>query len=227
MLERQKNLLASHLNVQEHGRYNLSFTASSLRPELARIIAETYQDCRDWDDTKTKVLAQNSLQSRTLSSRIRMELEIRQRVQMLTPDQIELLAQAPSDGRIAITWLSMLKRSRFVFDFAAEVLRSKLDGSDLYLRPSDYESFWSIKSVTHPELAGISKTTHEKIRQVLHNMLREAGILSSTTGDSLIARPVIPHDAMASIIADDRKWLAGFLVPDHEIVSMKGCSYGV
>ena len=227
MLERRKKLSVLHSSEQELGRYNLSFTASSLRPELARIIAETYQDCRDWDITKTKVLAQNSLQSRTLSSRIRMEREIRQRVQMLTPAQIELLAQAPSDGRIAIAWLSMLKSSRFVFDFVAEVLRSKIEGADLYLRPSDYESFWSIKSVTHPGLTKISKTTHAKIRQVFHTMLREAGILSPTTDENLISRPVVPHDVLLSIIADDRKWLACFLVPDHEIVSNKGYSYGV
>jgi len=28
-------------------RYSMSFTAASLRPELARIVAETYLDCGD------------------------------------------------------------------------------------------------------------------------------------------------------------------------------------
>lgn len=206
-------------------RYNLSFTASSLRPELARIVAEAYLDCRDWDLAKQRVLLENALQSRTASSRIRMEREIRQRIQTLTPPQTQILATAPSDSRTAIAWLSMLKISSFVFDFAAETLRSKLETSDTVLRPSDYETFCSAKSVSHPELAAITPSTQAKIRQVLLTMLREAGILSES--DNAIRRPVLPHDVQQAITTDDHRWLAGFLVPDSEIRFLRGARHGL
>ena len=34
--------------------YNLTFTAASLRPELARVVAETYLATGDWQATKEK-----------------------------------------------------------------------------------------------------------------------------------------------------------------------------
>ncbi len=207
-------------------RYNLSFTASSLRPELARIVAEAYLACRDWELAKMRILEGNALQSRTASSGIRMERELRQRVRTLTLPQIEILASAPSDSRAAIAWLSMLKSSGFVFDFTSEVLRSKLEALDPVLRPSDYETFCTVKSAAHPELLAIKPATQAKVRRVLLTMLREAGILAKSPNDNRLMRPVIPHDALNAIIADDRRWLAGFLVPDTEISSIRGPYHG-
>ena len=208
-------------------RYNLSFTAASLRPELARIIAETYLACADWDLTKQRVLEHNALQARTVSSGNRMEREIRQRVQKLTRPQIEILASAPADSRAAVAWLSALKSSAFVFDFAAEVVRAKLEALDPVLRPSDYETFYSGKCTAHPELVAIKPATQVKIKCVLLTMLREAGILNQSSTADTFCRPVVPHNVLATIIADDRRWLAGFLVPDNEISLVRGSRHGV
>jgi hypothetical protein len=41
--------------------YNLSFTAASLRPELARIIAERFLMTNDWQATRKWVLSTNAL----------------------------------------------------------------------------------------------------------------------------------------------------------------------
>lgn len=107
--------------------YSLSFTAASLRPELARIVAEIYLACGDWDLARKRVLSENALQSRTQTSSGRMEREFRHRLQTLTRHQIEILATAPADSRIAIAWLAVMKHSAFVFEYAAEVLRTKLE----------------------------------------------------------------------------------------------------
>jgi hypothetical protein len=203
-------------------RYNLSFSAASLRVDMARILAETYLDTGDWSVARQKILLQNALQARMQSSNVRMEREIRQRVQLLTVPQIEILAKAPSDSRVAIAWLSMLKSSAFVFEFAAEVLRAKLQTMDTMLRPSDYEAFHTAKSAGHPELASLTPASQAKVKQVLLTMLREVGILAASGLDNRISRPVIPHDVLAAILADDRRWLAGFLVPDAEILSTRG-----
>jgi len=203
-------------------RYNLGFSAASLRADMARIVAEAYLDTRDWSLAKERILTQNALQTRVQSSSTRMEREIRQRVQLLTVPQIEILAKAPSGSRTAIAWLSMLKSSAFVFEFAAEVLRAKLQTMDTTLRPSDYEAFHTAKSAGHPELAGLTPASQRKVKQVLLTMLRDVGILATSGADNRIARPVVPHDVFAAILADDRRWLAGFLVPDPEILSLQG-----
>lgn len=215
-------VLKTHKRLIEDGSsYSLGFTAASLRPDLARIIAETYLSQGDWEQTKQKVLGTNALQSRSKSSGIRMEREIRQRLQTLTRQQLEILAHAPSEGRRAIAWLSVLKHSAFIFTFAAEVLRAKLEISDFVFRPSDYEGFYHSQSIAHPELAVLNPSTQAKLRGVLKTMMREVGILEADLKNNTIHRPIVPHDVMGTIMADNRKWLAGFLIPDSEIASLR------
>ena len=200
--------------------YNLGFTAASLRPELARIIADSYLLERDWQAAKARVLSSNQLQARTRSSAVRLERELRQRLQTLTAEQLSLLAQGGADERTAMAWLSALKSLAFVFDFAADVLREKLALHDGVLRPSDYESFLDKKSGIHPELAELASTSRRKVRQVLLLMLHEAGILTQDKPFPTLHRPFVTPTAFRSIAADDRRWLAGFLVPDAEILAL-------
>lgn len=198
--------------------YNLSFTAASLRPELARIVAECFLKVGDWDQAKAQVLATNALQCRSASSTVRLERELQQRLQTLTHEQLSLLAKATAEDHTAMAWLAICKRSPFVFEFATEVLRDKLAAHDAILRPSDYESYVEHKSLPHPELARLTPSSKRKIRQVLLRMLAEAGLLVSTRHGA-IQRPVLSPAVMRAVTADDRHWLAGFLVPDAEITS--------
>jgi hypothetical protein len=197
--------------------YNLSFTAASLRPELARIIAECFLEEPDWSAVKTRILSSNALQSRSGSSAVRMERELRQRLQTLSPQQIALLAHSTAEDRAAMAWLAMLKYNPLAFDFAAELLRDKLASYDPVLRRSDYESFVNIKAAQHPELASLTPSTEVKLRRVLLRMLGEAGLLVSGSGLGTIQRPLLSPDSVRAIRSDQPRWLAGFLVPDEEI----------
>lgn len=199
--------------------YNLSFTAASLRPELARIIAEYYLELGDWNLAKDRTRTANALQCRSVSSAIRMERELRQRLQTLTMDQITLLAQATAEDRAAIAWLATFKRIRFAFEFVAEVLRDKLGGHDPVLRHSDYEAYLESKSLSHPELLRLTTSSKTKIRQVLLKMLTEAGILVKGTSLGSIQRPTLSQAVIRAVTSDSPSWLAGFLVPDTEIPS--------
>lgn len=201
--------------------YNFSFIAASLRPELARIVAGIYLDCRDWNLTKKRVLDENAFQVTAKSSAARLEIEIRHRLQTLTRRQIEILATAPSDSRVAIAWLSVLKKHAFIFDFTSEVLRAKLENLDAVLRPSDYENFFHSKSVSHPELSALKPVTQSKIQSIVITMLREVGILGENLKEFSISRPVLPTEVLDSILDDSPSWLAGFVVPDDEIASLK------
>ncbi len=199
--------------------FSLSFTAASLRPELARIVAESYLELGDWDLTKERILSSNALQCRSASSGIRLERELRQRLKTLTASQITLLAQATAEDRAAIAWLAACKHIRFVFEFAAEVLRDKLAAHDPVLRHSDYEAYVESKGLTHRELAQLTPSSKNKIRQVLLRMLSEAGLLAKAPSVGIIQRPTLSPAVIRVITSDSPAWLAGFLVPDSEISS--------
>lgn len=206
-----------HQPTNQATPYYLGFTAVSLRPELSRIVAEAYLQSSNWDEAQKIVLRDNSLQSKSPSSAIRVERELRQRLQTLTPLQLHLLAHAAAADRAAISWLAMIKFSAFPFEFAADLLRDKLEAHDPILRPSDYEGYVEERSADHPELASLAESTRSKVRAVLLRMLFEAGILIDGPLLGKIQRPVLSPDAQHAILADDPRWLAGFLVPDIEI----------
>lgn len=197
--------------------YNLSFTAASLRPELARIVAENFLLDNDWDKTKERILATNALQCRSTSSAIRLERELRQRLITLTAEQLTFLAQAPTEDRAAMAWLATCKHTQFVFEFAAEVLRDKLAAYDPVLRRSDYEAYVKNKAVVHTELTALSSSSKAKIRQVLLRMLFEAGLVSKGPALGTIQRPVLSPGTVHVILADDPHWLASFLIPEQEV----------
>lgn len=209
--------VATLMSMNDQTSYNLSFTAASLRPELARIVAESYLEQGDWDLTKNRILTTNALQSRSASSAVRVERELRQRLETLTHDQIVLLAQATAEDRAAMAWLAAFKHNAFVFDFAAELLRDKLAAHDPILRHSDYETFIDNRSASHPELARLTNSSKSKIRQVLLRMLAEAGLLGRGTGLGTIQRPVLSPAVLSVVISESPRLLAGFLVPDTEI----------
>jgi len=197
--------------------FSLSFTAASLRPELAWIIADYYLNAGDWVTAKKQVLAGNALQCRSSASSIRLERELRQRLQCLTEAEIVLLARSTSNDRALLAWLAAVKHSSFLFDFAAETLRLKLEMHDPVLRSSDYDRFVEEKSVTHSELSRLSESSSVKVRRVMLLMLKEAGILHQGGGLGEIQRPVVPSAITKAIRADHPRWLAAFLVPDSEI----------
>ena len=200
---------------------HITLPSASLRPELARIIAEIFLACGDWKLTKEKVLKENSLQSSSVSSASRMEIEFRKRLQTLTQRQLEVMVNAPADSRAAISWLAACKRSSFIYDFAADVLRSKIENMDPVLRPSDYEGFIAAQSSKHQKVASLAPTTQVKLRGVLASMLREVGIFGAGRNEETILRPIVPPDVQDAIMADDSRWLACFLVPDDEIKTLR------
>lgn len=196
--------------------YVMSFTTASLRPELARIIAEYFLRSRDWATAKREVRADNALQCRSANSQKNVERELRERVQLLTGPQLQLLAEGHADDRAAMAWLAMCKRSGFVFDFAVEVLAPKLATRDAELRFSDFEVFFDQKCAAHPELLKLTPASRSKIRQVLQRMLQEAGMLVKGKPYSKLQRPVLSAQVVRVIEVDSPRWLAGLLVPAAE-----------
>src|SRR4029077_11812877 len=131
--------------------------------------------------------------------------------------EIQVLVDATAEDRAAISWLSALKNIAFVYEFALEVLREKLQEHDSVLRHSDYETFVDKKSETHPELSALKSSSKHKIQLVLVRMLLEVGLLRKGAELGTILRPVLSPKVLHVINSDSPRWLAGFLVPDYEI----------
>ena len=201
--------------------YRLSFTSVSLRPDLARIAADAYLACGTWAGARQQVLADNAFQSRTKTSLQRMEREIRPRLELLTKDQIVLLAGGTSEERAAMAWLAATKYAALVREFAADVLRSKLADFDSVLRPSDYDNFIATRLPSHPELGELTESSSRKVRNVLLLMLMEAGILQEESGERRITRPVQTQRVIDSIVADDAQFLDGFLWSNEGIAAIR------
>jgi hypothetical protein len=116
-----------------------------------------------------------------------------------------------------MAWLAAVKHNPFIFRFAAEVLRDKLAAHDPVLRRSDYETYVSIESISHPELAQLASSSRNKVRQILLRMLVEAGLLLEGPDLGIIRRPVLSPLVTRLIAFDSPRLLAAFLVPDAEI----------
>jgi hypothetical protein len=205
------------MSIADQSPYNLGFTAASLRPDLARVVADAYLSAGNWEKAKDQVLTSNALQCRTLRSAVRMERELRQRLECLTVEQLSLMSSATGDGRNAIAWLAAIKHTGFAYEFASEVLRAKIEVHDPVLRRSDYDSFVAAKAMIHPELAKLADSSRAKIKQVLLRMLTEAGLLVPGPALGTVNRAILPHAVLEAIVNDNPRWLAGFLVPDDEI----------
>lgn len=182
-----------------------------------RIAAEIFLAGNDWDETKSSILSTNAFQCRSTGSATRLERELRRRLQLLTLPQIKVLAEGAAEDRAAMSWLAICKRSAFLFDFAAGILRDKLEALDPILRLSDYESYLDLQAVAHPSLGALTPSSKTKIRQVLFRMLREAGLTTQSPPSTLVHRPVLSPAVSHAILTDDPSWLSAFLVPAPEI----------
>ncbi len=206
-------------------RYCLSFTAASLRPELAAVIAQVHLEQGDWRKTRAAVLERNALQARSASTARRLESELRQRLQTLTSAQLELLARGTSDDRTAMTWLAALKRIQLAFDVVKEVLAEKLAGLNPVLRRSDMVAFHEEQERHHPELALVAPSSQQKIRSTLLHMLREAGLLAGKAGKGgalgMVQRPSLSPQAQQLVLDDDPALLSGFLLSPARLRTAK------
>jgi hypothetical protein len=197
-------------------RYCLSFTAAGLRPELAAVIAAIHlEEERDWSRTKATVIARNALQARSASTGKRLESELRQRLQRLTPAQLELLASGTSEERCAMAWLAVLKRIQIAADLTRRVLLDKLTSLDPVLRRSDMAGFYENCERDHPELTALALSSRQKVRSALLQMLRDAGLLAGKAGKGgtlgMVQRPTLTPQVEELVASDDPALLAGFL----------------
>jgi len=194
--------------------YSMSFTSGGLLRYESLVVAEQYSRLADWNAVRDKVAAENLLQMRTRNAAQRIGREVISRLKQLTPLQLLLLCDGSPQEQELTLWLAVCKRYRFIYDFAAEVVREKCLRLDFGLTHDDFDSFFGHKAEWHPEVEAVAPVTRAKQRQLLFKMLREAELLSSA---GRIVPALLPSSLIAAIRDDDPAHFVVYPVSDMEI----------
>lgn len=195
-------------------RYSMSFTSGALLYRESILFAGLYDENSGWEQVRHRVIADNLLQVRTPNASKRLSREIISRLKLLTPDQLHLLVQGTRREQQHLLWLAVCKRYRFIYDFAATVVREKYLRLDLSLTRTEYEQFFDDKAEWHPEVERVSEVTRQKGRQFVFKMLREASLLAE--GETIIPALLAPN-VIEAIAADDVAHFHIFPVPERLI----------
>jgi hypothetical protein len=200
-------------------KYILSFTALSLRlnemVKVARTVVEN--NISDLKKVRESGVVFNSVKTKTSKTEF---LEIRKRLEKLTPDQMNILIYGDLVSQKQVAFLAVCKYYDFIRDFTIEVIRDKSLVYDYRINESDYNSFINNKVQVHPELEEFSESTLKKARQVLFRILEQAGIIDNAV-DKTIQPQLIQSDVIQSIAKEDPTWLKIFMIPDKDIKQFK------
>lgn len=159
-------------------RYALSFTSGTLLANEAAVVAPIYLRVRDWKTTRALAHTENVLGSRVARSNTRTLGALVPRLQLLSDDELEIVAEGTSTERGHLMWTAACRRYALIGEFADEVLRERfltLAGTVSY---EDYDSFYRAKAMWHDELDDVTGSSYQKLRQVLFKMMVEAGLLT-------------------------------------------------
>jgi hypothetical protein len=200
-------------------KYILSFTALSLRLNEMVKVAKTFveNDISDLKKVRESGVVFNSVKTKTSNTEF---LEIRKRLEKLTPDQMNILIYGDLISQKQVAFLAVCKYYDFIRDFTIEVIRDKSLVYDYHINESDYNSFINNRIHTHPELEDFSDSTLKKAKQVLFRILEQAGIIDNAV-DKTIQPQLIQSDVIKAITKDDPAWLKIFMMPDKDIKQLK------
>jgi hypothetical protein len=159
-------------------KYKMSFSTGGLFSRESVTLSMIFLEIGDWDAVRDKVLTENLLQTRTLTSAQRVCREVISRLKTLNPSELDLLVSGTSQEQGYLLWIAVCRCYKFIADFAVEILRERYLGLKIDLHHEDFDSFFNKKSEWHIELDNIRLVTRNKLRQVLFRILREAELLT-------------------------------------------------
>ena len=197
-------------------KYILSYTSASLSAYESEVMAGLYLKSGDWSFVSKSVIDENILQKGSLSGRKRLFVELQNRLETLTPEQLAFYEDASSSDVKNLTMLSCFKLYGFIYDFTTEVMRKKLLLFDFQVLNSDYESFYDSKAVSYENLNTISDGTQKKLKQVMFKMFEQVGFIDSVKSKN-IQKPYLSEELTRLIVQDDPKYLSAFLYSDNDI----------
>lgn len=197
-------------------KYSFSFTGASALITETLVIAEEYHKLNDWNAVRISLLDNNHLNKVKQGTFKREFSEIKKRLSLLTPDQIQLMIKGSYEDAKSMILLSLVKAYPFVNDFIVEVLLNKYLLFDRILLDSDYKRFVDSKSFQHPELEKITEIMSKKVKQVVFKLLEQVGLVTNIK-NGILLKPFLSSQVVRVIIEDDPAYLSAFLCSSEEI----------
>jgi len=152
--------------------YTTAFTAGPLMPKRSARIVEAYRRGTPLREIDPSVLDINSR-----GGQQRKSAEIKRRLENADESVWEDLPELPAPERTLVLYYCCLKTYSLLFDFHMEAVLPTWRSADRSFGSHDARRFLEQQAEGHPEIDGWGKSTRKKVRQVMLQMLREAGLL--------------------------------------------------
>ncbi len=200
--------------------YVLSFVAGGLLHAETQEILRRFIQIKNWDQIREAIVQGELLHATRASSRIRYFHEIRRRIRVAHPFEIDSIVSDQPDSKLA-NFALCCRYYAFLSDFVLEVVREKLGSGDRILMNMDYYSFFEKKTSIHPELAALTESSRRKVQTVTIRMLSEAGILDR--GSAQIIGPTVSATLLRHYVkAGDQQALLHLLVGAEKFKALIG-----
>ncbi len=109
--------------------YTLKFTAGAgLLAESVKT-AELFCEHKDWNKVREAVISNNTFQSRTRSTLVRIYREVQGRLESLSDDELAFLTSGLEMDKQHLIWMAICLKYRLIREFATEVLLNRYDSA--------------------------------------------------------------------------------------------------
>jgi len=160
--------------------YNAEISAGSLLLNESRIIAKLFLERPDEKTWHKAIIVDNVLQKKATSSAKRQARLIRNRLELMPGELLELVVNGNREVAIQALFAAATKHSRLLGDFIDEVLRQHIKTFNTHLTVRDWENYFSDCEQRDKSLKKLSATTKKKLGQVVLRILAEAKYIDNT-----------------------------------------------
>lgn len=160
-------------------KYKMSFSTGGLFLNESLEVARLHVEGEPWENTIFRAMDEGATSLPKSASNRRSLREISNRLLTLTAEERSyFLEKADRTDQQALLWIATCRAYRFVREFAVEVVRERYLSYQLDLPLESFDILLEAKAEWDEGLAGLSRSTQLKLRQIMFRMMREAGIIS-------------------------------------------------
>ncbi len=189
--------------------YNSDLNGGSLMVRESRIVAGLLLkevSPRDWHRA---IQIENILQKRSLATAKRNAQAIRKRLELLTPDYLQLLRDKDDELATQVAFYAALARNQLLTKFVESIVRDAYLTGQHALAHYQWLDFLDDCALADTAINSWTVATKKKMGQVVMRMLHEAGYLQNTR--NLTLQKVILRQELANLLLD------------HGAVHIKSC----
>ncbi|RPE67328.1 putative inner membrane protein DUF1819 [Pacificibacter maritimus] len=167
------------MSIANQQDYKMSFSTGGLFLNESLEVARLHVEGEPWENTILRAMDEGATSLPKSASNRRSLREISNRLLKLTAEERSyFLEKADRSDQQALLWIAACRAYRFVREFAVEVVRERYLSYQLDLPLESFDILLAAKAEWDEGLAGLSRSTQLKLRQIMFRMMREAGIIS-------------------------------------------------